>query len=68
MTLDAQLARTGAYVTGGALTLADIVVGLSTHRWYMTPMQRSELPHVAAYYERLSERPGYRLHGRNGEP
>jgi glutathione S-transferase len=66
--LDAQLARTGAYVAGQVLTLADIVGGLGTHRWYMTPMQRPDLPHVAAYYEKLSERPGYRLHGRTGEP
>lgn len=66
--LDAQLARTGAYVAGETLTLADIPAGLSTHRWYMTPMERPDLPRVAAYYERLSERPGYRLHGRNDEP
>lgn len=66
--LEAQLQRTGAFVTGRDFTLADIVLGLSTHRWFMTPMQRPQLPAVAAYYERLTERPGFRLHGRNGVP
>lgn len=32
--LDAQLAKTGAYVAGETFTLADIVLGLSTHRWF----------------------------------
>lgn len=55
--LEGQLSATGAYV-----------VGLSTHRWFMTPMERPELPAVSAYYERLSERPAFLLHGRNGIP
>ena len=66
--LDRQLAHTGAFVTGACFSLADVVIGLSVNRWYLTPMQRPELPAVAAYYERLSERPGFLLHGRNGEP
>ena len=66
--LDAQLQRTGAYAAGSTFTLADVVLGLSTHRWFMTPLQRPALPAVQAYYERLSERPGFRTHGRNGLP
>ena len=66
--LDAQLARAGNYVTGTIFTLADIVLGLSTHRWFSTPMPRPRLPAVEAYYERLSQRSGFRLHGRNGIP
>jgi glutathione S-transferase len=66
--LDAQLQRSAAFVVGSSFTLADIAVGLATHRWFMTPMQRPALPAVEAYYERLSERPGYRAHGRNGVP
>jgi glutathione S-transferase len=31
-------------------------------------MERPTLPAVQDYYERLSERPGFRAHGRNGEP
>lgn len=66
--LDGQLARTGAYITGDTFTLADIVIGLSVHRWYSVPLDHPSLPHVAAYYERLTEREGFRLHGRNGKP
>lgn len=62
------LAKGGPYLMGSALTLADIVVGLATHRWYSTPMQRPNLRAVEAYYERLSERPGFMAHGRNGMP
>ena len=66
--LDAQLERTGAYAAGSTFTLADIVLGLSTNRWLMTPMERPYLPAVQAYLERLSERPVFLLHGRNGTP
>jgi glutathione S-transferase len=66
--LDNQLQRTGAYVAGSAFTLADIVLGLSTHRWFMTPMERASLPAVEAYYDRLTERAGFQKHGRNGVP
>lgn len=66
--LDGVLRGTGAFVTGSGFTLADVVLGLATHRWYMTPMSRSELPAVQDYYERLNERAGYRAHGRNGVP
>ncbi|MFK0087895.1 glutathione S-transferase family protein [Pseudomonas sp. NPDC090755] len=66
--LEQQLKRTGAYVSGQDFSLADIPIGLSVNRWMQTPLQRPELPAVHAYYERLSEREGYRLHGRNGTP
>lgn len=66
--LDAQLARTGAHVAGDAFTVADIVVGLSVNRWKMTPMERPELPAVAAYLRRLEARPGFRHYGGNGIP
>ncbi|MBN6152048.1 glutathione S-transferase [Xanthomonas sp. AmX2] len=66
--LDAQLQRTGAYAAGAAFTVADIVLGLSTQRWMATPMARPSLPAVAAYYDRLSTRPGFLAHGRNGLP
>lgn len=66
--LDEQLARTGAFATGAQFTLADIVLGLATHRWFMTPLERPELSAVTDYYERLSQRPGFLAHGRNGVP
>jgi glutathione S-transferase len=36
------------------------------HRWFMTPMERPTFAAVAAYYERLSARPAFLKHGRNG--
>jgi glutathione S-transferase len=66
--LDGQLQRTGAFVTGGRFTLADIVLGLATNRWFMTPMERPALPAVTDYYERLSQRPAFLAQGRNGVP
>ena len=66
--LEAQLAHTGAFVTGPVFTLADVVLGLSVHRWFSTPGDKPALPAVAAYYERLTERPAFRAHGRNGQP
>lgn len=66
--LDQQLAKTGAYVADKAFSLADIPIGLSVNRWFETPFEHPHLPAVADYYARLSEREGYRLHGRNGTP
>ena len=66
--LDAQLERTGAYAAGSTFTLADVVLGLSVNRWLATPMERLHLPAVASYFERLSQRPAFLLHGRNGMP
>ncbi|MBX3641542.1 MAG: glutathione S-transferase [Rubrivivax sp.] len=67
--LDGALAASGTYLAGPQLTLADVAVGLAVHRWFMTPIDdRPALGAVQAYYERLSERPGFRAHGRNGMP
>lgn len=66
--LEGQLQRTGAWAAGEAFSLADIVLGLSTHRWIAAPIERPALPAVADYYRRLGERPGFRLHGANGLP
>lgn len=66
--LDAQLAKSSAFVAGTELTLADVVLGLSAHRWLSTPMERPLLAHVERYYERLSLRRGFLEHGRNGIP
>jgi glutathione S-transferase len=64
--LDAQLVRTGAYVAGAAFSLADIPIGLSINRWFMTSLEHAPFPAVAAYHERLSRRPAFLKHGRNG--
>jgi glutathione S-transferase len=57
--LDAQLARTGAFVAGDAFSLADVAIGVSVHRWRATPIEHADLPNVAAYMERLARQPGY---------
>ena len=69
--LEAQLAHTGAWVVGPVFTLADIVLGLSVHRWAMTPFgadQRPALPAVAAYLERLRQRSGFVQHAAKDTP
>ena len=66
--LEAQLSKTSGFVVGDVFTLADVVVGLSVHRWFMTPMDHPDLPAVASYYDRLGARSGFQSHGRNGIP
>ena len=66
--LEKQLAHAGPFVLGKQFSLADIVLGLSTHRWFFAPITRPELPHLAAYYDLLAQRPGYQRHGRNNIP
>lgn len=65
--LDAVLSRQ-SHVAGDGFTLADIPIGLSVNRWFMTPMDKPAFPAVSAYYDRLSGRPGFITHGRNGVP
>jgi glutathione S-transferase len=60
--LDAHFAHGGQFVTGEFFTLADIVLGLSTHRWLHTPMVRPHLDALQGYYQRLSVRPAFRAH------
>ena len=38
----------GPFVCGAAFTLADVVLGLSTNRWRLTPIERPVLPAVEA--------------------
>ncbi|ARQ91959.1 glutathione S-transferase family protein [Stenotrophomonas maltophilia] len=64
--LDAQLAATDGYVAGDSFTLADIVLGLSTQRWRSTPGNKPVLPHLAAWFERLRQQPGFTAHVDNG--
>ena len=66
--LEDQLAANGGELAGAPFTLADIPVGLVVNRWYLSPIDRPDLPQVAAYYDRLGERPAYVAHGRNGTP
>jgi GST-like protein len=55
--LDAQLARTGAYVAGDAYSIADmaIVAWVRTHKAQQVPM--ADFPHVQRWYEHVLQRP-----------
>jgi glutathione S-transferase len=65
--LEAELSSRGPYLAGEGFTLADIPAGFLVHRWHaMAGIARPEMPALAAYYARLSERPAYRRHVRNG--
>lgn len=67
--LEAHFAAGNDYVAGEAFTVGDIPVGLVVNRWFMlNNFERPTYAAVAAYYERLSARPGYRAHVRNGLP
>jgi glutathione S-transferase len=58
--LDEHLQQGGQFITGEFFTLADVVVGLSTHRWLLSPIERPPLDAVLGYYQRLSVRPAFR--------
>jgi glutathione S-transferase len=60
--LDAHFAQGGQFVTGEYFSLADVVLGLSTHRWLLSPIERPHLDAVHGYYQRLSVRPAFRAH------
>jgi glutathione S-transferase len=50
------------HVAGAAFTLADIPLGVHVHRWFNLAVPRPDLPHLAAWYQRLLGRPAYRAH------
>ncbi len=67
--LEGQLEVTGGHAAGPAFTLADVSLGVATHRWIATPMeQRPSLPLVQAYYARLAARPAFARHVRSSTP
>jgi glutathione S-transferase len=51
--LEAQLAAGGGFAANGRLSIADIGLAVSTHRWFSTPFDKPELPAVAAHYQML---------------
>jgi glutathione S-transferase len=50
------------YIVGEHLTLADIAWGVHVHRWFAMPIDRPEMPHLRAWYDRLLQSPIYREH------
>ena len=66
--LDQHLSAGNSFVMGKDFTIGDIPVGLVVNRWHSIPFQKPDYRAVSAYYDRLSQRPAYRAHGRNGTP
>ena len=59
VTLDRHL-KDSLYMAGSKFTMADIPAGMMLYRWFEMEIERPETPHVAAWYARLRDRPGYR--------
>jgi len=53
---------THSFIAGDALTLADIVFGVHVHRWFNLPIDRPDLAHLRAWYDRLLTLPTYAKH------
>ncbi|MEO9229953.1 MAG: glutathione S-transferase N-terminal domain-containing protein [Devosia sp.] len=56
-TLDAHLAAARPFAAGPYFTLADIILGLSAHRWLHTPIERPRLSNIERYVQELVSRP-----------
>lgn len=48
------------YLSGDAFAMGDIPLGCFIYGWFEMPIERPELPHLAAWYARLRERPAFR--------
>lgn len=51
-----------AHLVGDDFTLADIQFGHVLYRYYTIEIDRAPLPSIAAYYERLTQRPAFAEH------
>ena len=59
--VEAQLANQ-PYIAGKEFSIGDIGLGVFVHRWHQFPIERGNLPNLAAYYERMKARPAYAKH------
>ena len=60
--LDAHLAKR-TYVEAESFTLADIALGAYARRWFgVEGVIRPDLPHIAGWYQRIAQRPGFIRH------
>lgn len=57
--VDAALASR-PYIAGDSFTMGDIPLGCHTYNWMAMPIERRPLPHLEAWYQRLTTRPAYR--------
>ncbi|WP_127089268.1 glutathione S-transferase family protein [Aquabacter cavernae] len=57
--VDAALAH-APYLSGDSFRMGDIPLGCFAYGWFAMPIERPDLPHLAAWYARISERPAFR--------
>lgn len=50
------------FLGGDQVTIADIPYGAILHRWFRLDFKRPSLPNVQGWYERLSQREGFKKH------
>lgn len=55
--LENQLIKGGGHVANGRLSIADLAIAVSSHRWYSTPFERQEFPAIRDHYETLKATP-----------
>lgn len=51
------LTADGGFIANGELSVADLALAISTHRWFSTPFERPDLPAVAKHYDLLKATP-----------
>lgn len=54
-----QALATQPYLSGEALGMGDIPLGCFVYAWFEMPIERPEMKHLRAWYERLRQRPAY---------
>ncbi|MNJ81637.1 Glutathione S-transferase GstB [compost metagenome] len=47
------------YLSGDDLGMGDIPLGCFAYAWFEMPIERPEMRHLRAWYERLQERPAF---------
>ena len=57
-----HLAQGGGYFAGADFTIADIPIGIYARRWFGFPIERPDMPHFKAWYDRIAVRPGFIKH------
>ena len=59
--LDSRLSES-AYIAGEQFSMGDIPIGIMAYRWFTLDIERAELPHLARWYDNLSQRAAFRNH------
>jgi len=57
--VDAALADR-SFIAGDGFSMGDIPLGCHAYNWMMLPIERRPLPRLEAWYQRLTNRPGFR--------